>query len=292
MQDGRVIEYASCQLKKHEVNYPTHNLELAAMVHVRKIWRHYLLGNKVHIFTDHKSIGYIFTQPELNLRQRRWLELIKDYNLEVHYHPEKANVVADALSCKSHVPDEEPLPLSHSAMLAQVALVSKLLEQIIAEQRYDDLEIPHIKKLMAEGRGSHFSIDEQGVVKYKNRLVVPGNDELRRKILDEAHQSKLFIHPGSNKMYHDLRQLYWWSNMKQNITKYIAKCDICGRVKADHLWKPGFLSLCLFQSRNGRIFPWILLPDYPTQLRAMILFGSLWIVSQRLLISFQWVLGI
>jgi hypothetical protein len=194
-----------------------------------------LFRNKVHIFTDHKSLRYIFTQSELNLRQRRWLELIKDYNLEVHYHPRKANVVADALSRKSHVHDEESLPLSHSAVLAQIALVSELLEQIIVEQRYDDLEIPHIKKLMVEGRGPHFSIDEQGVVKYKNRVVVPGNEELRRKILDEAHQSRLSIHPGSNKMYHDLRQLYWWSNMKQDITGYIAECDIWGRVKADHL---------------------------------------------------------
>ena len=98
MQDGCVIAYASRQLKKHEVNYPTHDLELAAVVHSLKIWRHYLLGNKVHIFTDHKSLKYIFTQSELNMRQRRWLELIKDYNLEVHYHPGKANVVADALS--------------------------------------------------------------------------------------------------------------------------------------------------------------------------------------------------
>jgi hypothetical protein len=236
-----VIAYASRQLKKHEVNYPTHDLELAAVVHTLKIWRHYLLGNKVHIFTDHKSLRYIFTQPKLNLRQRRWLEFIKDYNLEFHYHPRKANVVADALSRKSHVSDEEPLPLSHSEVLAQIALVLELLEQIIAEQRYDDLEIPHIKKLMAEGHGPHFSIDEQGVVKYKNRLVVPGNEELKRKILDEAHQSKLSIHPRSNKMYHDLRQLYWWSNMKQDITRYIAECDICGRVKADHLRKSSFL---------------------------------------------------
>ena len=97
MQDGRVIAYASRQLKKHEVNYPTHDLELAAVVHALKIWRHYLLGNKVHIFMDHKSLKYIFTQSKLNMRQQRWLELIKDYNLEVHYHPRKANVVADAL---------------------------------------------------------------------------------------------------------------------------------------------------------------------------------------------------
>ena len=102
MQEGRVIAYASRQLRKHEVNYPTHDLELATVVHALKIWRHYLLGNVCHIYTDHKSLKYIFTQPELNMRQRRWLELIKDYNLEVHYHPGKANVVADALSQKYH----------------------------------------------------------------------------------------------------------------------------------------------------------------------------------------------
>ena len=101
-----MIAYASRQLKKHELNYPTHDLELAAVVHAPNIWRDYLLGNKVHIFTDHKSLKYIFTQSELNMRQRRWLELIKDYNLEVHYHPRKANVVADALSQKSHQVEE------------------------------------------------------------------------------------------------------------------------------------------------------------------------------------------
>ena len=98
MQEGRVIAYASRQLRKHEVNYPTHDLELAIVVHALKIWRHYLLGNICHIYTDHKGLKYIFTQLELNMRQRRWLELIKDYNLDVHCHPGKANVIADALS--------------------------------------------------------------------------------------------------------------------------------------------------------------------------------------------------
>ena len=102
MQEGRVVAYASRQLRIHEQNYPTHDLELAAVVHALKIWRHYLIGNKCEIYTDHKSLKYIFTQSDLNLRQRRWLELIKDYDLEMHYHPGKANVVADALSCKAY----------------------------------------------------------------------------------------------------------------------------------------------------------------------------------------------
>jgi hypothetical protein len=102
IQENRVIAYASRALRPHEKNYPTHDLELAAVVHALKLWRHYLMGTRCNIFTDHKSLNYIFTQSDLNMRQRIWLELIKDYDLEVHYHPGKANVVADALSRKAH----------------------------------------------------------------------------------------------------------------------------------------------------------------------------------------------
>src|SRR5215216_2879446 len=98
MQEGKVTSYLSQQLKQHEQNYPTHDLELAAVVLALKTWRHYLMGNRCEIYSDHKSLKYIFTQKELNMRQRRWIELIKDYDLYIHYHPGKANVVADALS--------------------------------------------------------------------------------------------------------------------------------------------------------------------------------------------------
>ena len=101
MQEGRVIAYASRQLKGYELNYPTHDLELAAIIFALKIWRHYLYGRQFEIFTDHKSLKYIFTQKELNMRQRRWIELLKDYDCAIRYHPGKANVVADALSRKS-----------------------------------------------------------------------------------------------------------------------------------------------------------------------------------------------
>jgi hypothetical protein len=111
MQEGHVIAYAFRQLRKHELNYPTHDLELAAIVHALKISRHYIMGTKCKVYTDHKSLKYIFIQKDFNLRQRRWLELIKDYDLEIHYHPGKANLVADALSRKEHV---------HSAFVAQL----------------------------------------------------------------------------------------------------------------------------------------------------------------------------
>jgi hypothetical protein len=107
------VAYASRQLKKHEENYPTQDLELAAVVHALKIWRHYLTGNKCELFSNHKSLKYFFTQIELNMRQRRWLEMIKDYDVEINYHPGKANVVADALSRKTYcnnlmVREEQP----------------------------------------------------------------------------------------------------------------------------------------------------------------------------------------
>jgi hypothetical protein len=102
MQEGRVIAYSSRQLRLHEEHYPTYDLELAATVHALHTWRHYLLDNVAHIFTDHKCLKYFFTQPDLNMQERRWLELIKDYDLEIHYHLGKANVVADALSHKAH----------------------------------------------------------------------------------------------------------------------------------------------------------------------------------------------
>ena len=101
MQHGHVVAYASRQLKPHELNYPTHDLELAAIVFALKIWRHYLYGTTVELYCDHKSLKYLYDQKELNMRQRRWMELLKDYNLEIKYHPGKANVVADTLSHKT-----------------------------------------------------------------------------------------------------------------------------------------------------------------------------------------------
>ncbi|WVZ97761.1 hypothetical protein U9M48_043274 [Paspalum notatum var. saurae] len=221
MQEGRVIAYASRQLEKHEEHYPTHDLELAAVVHALRIWRHYLLGNICHIYSDHKSLKYIFTQSELNMRQRRWLELIKDYDLEIHYHPGKANVVADALSRKSHC----------NCMY---------LSEIIQAQ-HSDKGVAHLHTRLAEGEKLPFHLDENNVLWFKGRLVVPKDLELRKKIMEEAYTSRFTIHPGSTKMYQDLKQQFWWTRMKREIGQFVSKCDICQRVKADHLRPAGLL---------------------------------------------------
>jgi hypothetical protein len=196
MQDGHVIAYASRQLRKHELNYPTHDLELAAVVHALKIWRHYIMGTKCQVYTDHKSLKYIFTQKDLNLRQRRWLELIKDYDWEIHYHPGKANLVADALSRKEHV---------HSAVVAQLPNeivedfkrlnlgivahtkgvtidVGPTLEQEIHKGQIGDAKIQEIKDLITEGRVPEFTEDEQGAIWFKDKICVPEIESLRETI--------------------------------------------------------------------------------------------------------------
>jgi hypothetical protein len=148
MQDNRVIAYTSRALRPHEQNYPTHDL----VVHALKMWTHYLMGTHFNIFTDHKSLKYIFTQADLNMRQRRWLEMIKDYDLEVHYHPGKANVVADALSQKlqcncarmdSHIDtlcdelSKMKIEVIPSGALSHISVEPALQDQIIMAQLSD-----------------------------------------------------------------------------------------------------------------------------------------------------------
>jgi hypothetical protein len=243
MQDNRVIAYASRALRPHEQNYPTHDLELAAVVHAQKIWRHYLMGAHCNIYTDHKSLKYIFTQADLNMRQRRWLELIKDYDLEVHYHPGKANVVADALSqkaqCNCVTMDSKIATLCDelcklnmevvsSGTLGYILVEPTLHEQIIMAQM-DDKGVQVIKEILEQKVDKYkcFRQDSKGVLWFEDRLVVPKNPELKKKILNEAHLSKFSMHPGSKKMYNYLRSLYCWTRMKREIAKYVSECDTC-----------------------------------------------------------------
>ncbi|GJT19097.1 putative reverse transcriptase domain-containing protein [Tanacetum coccineum] len=233
MQKEKVIAYASRQLKIHEKNYMTHDLELGVVVFALKMWRHYLYGTKCVVFTDHKSLQHILDQKELNMRQRRWLELLSDYDCELRYHPGKANVVADALSRKSR-----PKPLRVRALVMTIGLnlpVQILNAQVEArkEENYGTEDLCGMIKNL-EPRAD-------GTLCLKNRSWIPCFGNLRALIMHESHKSKYSIHPGSDKMYQDLKKLYWWPNMKAEIATYVSKCMTCAKVKAEYQKPSGLL---------------------------------------------------
>jgi hypothetical protein len=191
------------------------------------------------------------------MRQRRWLELIKDYDLEVHYHPGKANVIADALSRKAHCSclsveafnetlcwemRKLNLEIISQGDLNHLSVEATLRDDIVlAQQRSKGVGIIKQKITQREKKYKCFQVDPEGVLWFNKRLVVPKDHKLRKQIMDEAHLSKFSIHPGSTKMYQDLKQSFWWTRMRREIAKYVSECDICQRVKASHLKTAGIL---------------------------------------------------
>ncbi|RVW65005.1 Retrovirus-related Pol polyprotein from transposon 17.6 [Vitis vinifera] len=168
MQRGRVVAHASRQLKNHEQNYPTHDLKLAAIVFALKLWRHYLYGEIFEVFSDHKSLKYIFSQKDLNARQRRWMEILEDFNFTLQYHIGKANVVANAPSRKKVIEAQR-----------KNTKLEGMCSRIMAGDAVEGWSVC-----------SSFSYDAQ----------------MKEEVMKEAHHSRFTVHPGETKMYHDLRR--------------------------------------------------------------------------------------
>ncbi|GJX93443.1 putative nucleotidyltransferase, ribonuclease H [Tanacetum coccineum] len=220
-------------LKIHEKNYTTHDLELGAVVFALKTWRHYLYGTKSVIYTDHKSLQHIFDQKELNMRQRRWIELFSDYKFVIHYHPGKANVVADELSRKERL---KPRRVRAMAVTIQI----RMREKIQAAQS-EALKQENILMENLHGLDQQMEKKEGESLYFMDRIWVPLVGGMRKMIMNEAHKSKYSMHPGADKMYHDLRDMYWWPGMKRDIATYVSKCLTCSKVKAEHQRPSGLL---------------------------------------------------
>ncbi|KAL0406326.1 UNVERIFIED_CONTAM: Transposon Tf2-12 polyprotein [Sesamum latifolium] len=219
MQHGKVIAYASRQLRPHGMNYPTHDLKLAAI-------------------------------KELNLRQRRWIELLKDYDCTIDYHPGKANIIADALSRKTvdqlagmicynveYLTALRAMNVHFSVggdLLLATMQVKPSLKDKIKDAQDKDPYLQKMKTKVQEGKNDQFVIHNDGTLLNGKRMCVPNVEELRTKIMYEAHYAPYAMHPGSTKMYRDLRPYYWWPAMKKDVAEFVARCLTCQQVKAKH----------------------------------------------------------
>ncbi|GJT28195.1 putative reverse transcriptase domain-containing protein [Tanacetum coccineum] len=234
MQKEKVIAYASRQLKVHEENCTTHDLELGAVVFALRLWRHHLYKTKCVVFTDHKSLQYILNQKEMNLRKWRWIELLSDYDCEIRYHPGKENVMADALSRKER---DKPLRVRALMITVHNDLPNQIYEAQEEVMKVENVEAENLRRLIKP----IFEFRPDRTRCFRNRVWLPRFGGLRDLVMHESHKSKYSIHPGSNKMYQDLKPLYWWPNMKADIATYVSKCLTCTKVKAEHQKPSGLL---------------------------------------------------
>ncbi|KAA3465799.1 DNA/RNA polymerases superfamily protein [Gossypium australe] len=205
---GKVGAYASRQLKRHKKNFSTHYLELAAIIFALMIWLYYLYGGKCHIFTDKNFY--------------KFLELLKDYDLVIDYYIGKANIIADALRKKSLFALRDLNPwltlIEDGSILAKLKAKLMFLQQICEDQK-NDSELISKQKQIEKTSNSEFYLISDGSLCFRNRISVPRNFKVKLKILQEAHNNSYSIHPSSNKMYSDLKQMYWWPSMKCEISK-------------------------------------------------------------------------
>ncbi|GKA49439.1 putative reverse transcriptase domain-containing protein [Tanacetum coccineum] len=197
MQRDKVTTYASRQLKVHEKNCTTHDLELGAVVFTLKMWRHHLYGTKCVVFTDHKSLQHILDQKELNMTQRRWLEVLSDYDF-------RALVMKIGLNLPKQIRNDQA-----DARKEEIFITEDLHSMINKLEPHDD-----------------------GTLCLNNRSWILCYGDLRALIMHESYNLKYSIHPGSDKMYQDLKKLYWWPKMKEEIATYVSKCLTCAKIIA------------------------------------------------------------
>ncbi|GJU87698.1 putative reverse transcriptase domain-containing protein [Tanacetum coccineum] len=217
----------------------------AILMQREKIWRPYLYGTKCMMFTDHKSLQHILDQKELNIRQRRWLKFLSDYDCEIRYHPGKENVVADALSRKEW---NKPLHVRDLVMTIGLNLLKQILNAQTEARKPENIKNEDVGSMLIENSNDPEKLRTEKLEPYADgtlclngRSWLPCYGDLRTVIMHESHKSKYSIHSGSDKMYQDIKKLYWWPNMKVDIATYVSKCLTCAKVKAEHQRPSGLL---------------------------------------------------
>ncbi|GJT70647.1 putative reverse transcriptase domain-containing protein [Tanacetum coccineum] len=215
-----------------------------------KIWRHYLYGTRCTVFIDHKSLQHILDQKELNMRQCRWLELLSDYACEIRYHSMKVNVVADALSRKERV---KPTRVQALVMTIGLDLPKQILNAQTESQKPENLKNEDVGGIIRKDIPKEkLEPCADGTLCLNNRSWLPCYGDLRIVIMHESYKSKYSIHPSSEKMYLDMKKLYWWPNMKADITTYVSKCLTYAKVKAEHQRPSGYDTIWVIVDRLAK----------------------------------------
>jgi hypothetical protein len=233
-QNGFVICYESRKLKDHERNYATHDLELAAIVHALRKWRHYLMGKRFELRTDNDGLKYLFDHPNLNFIQSKWLEFLSEYDFDIKHIKCKENKVVDALSrkvCELH---------ATTMIMYQTNIKRKFMEAANTDLQYKEL-VAMLQQSKMIQKVDNYKLGIDGIPLCKNRIFVPNFQGLKRMILHETHNVPYAGHPGYQKTMAAIKSHYFWLGMKKEISEYIARCMECQKVKVENRHPTGLL---------------------------------------------------
>jgi hypothetical protein len=220
MQEGCVILYESKKLNEHEINYMTHDLELAAIVHDLKMWRHYLLGRIFVLMIHHYGLRHLFDQPNLNARQARWMALLSEFDIEIKHIKGNENRVVDALSISVkmiHLEAVSTYEMDVRERVSNAKETNAFFKTVMAYLKKDPTWIKY------EG----YQMLDEGLLTYKNRLYIPSCEDLKRFIMDKLHKIPYTSHPSYHKMITTTMKQFYWPGLKKDIVDYIAKCLEC-----------------------------------------------------------------
>jgi hypothetical protein len=232
--NGFIIFYESINLKEHERNYATHDLELESIVHALNKWRHYLMGKRIELRKNHNSLKYLFDQPTLNARKIRWLEFLCEYDFDIKHIKGKENKVDDSLNRRVHELHDTTISMYRNDIIGRLSEVANTYLQ------YRDL-VAKLQQGKMPQKVEYYKLEIDGILLYKNKIYVPNVQDLKFAILHEMHNVPYAGRPGYQKTVAAIKSHYFWLGMKKEIAEYIARCMECQKVKYEHMHPTGLL---------------------------------------------------